>query len=135
PIAMMIAGPLAGALLGMDGVANLHGWQWLFIAVGLPAVIHALPTYLYLPGEINKVKSLSGQQKISIKNELVKDESEYDQTRHANPLHALKDKRVLTLALYYLPDTFRIDGLNLWLPSIIKQFGGGTDLQVGFLSS
>ena len=31
--------------------------------------------------------------------------------------------------------TLSIYGLNLWLPTIIKQFGGGSDLQVGFLSS
>ncbi|MFX8401735.1 multidrug efflux MFS transporter AbaQ, partial [Acinetobacter baumannii] len=135
PIAMMIAGPLAGLLLGMDGIANLHGWQWLFVAVGLPAVLLALPTFLWLPDNIDKVKWLSIEQKQWLKNELVKDEAEYDQTRHANPLHALKDKRVLLLALYYLPVTLSIYGLNLWLPTIIKQFGGGSDIQIGFLSS
>jgi len=135
PIAMMVAGPLAGALLGMDGIANMHGWQWLFVMVGLPAVLLSLPTLLYLPEKINSVKWLSNEQKIWLSNELVKDEAEYDQTRHGNPLHALKDKRVLTLALYYLPVTLSIYGLNLWLPTIIKQFSGGSDLQVGFLSS
>ena len=135
PIALMIAGPLAGALLGMDGIANMHGWQWLFILVGLPAVLLAWPTLRYLPEKINDVNWLSTEQKKWLKNELVKDESKYEQTRHGNPLHALKDKRVLTLALYYLPVTLSIYGLNLWLPTIIKQFGGGTDLQVGFLSS
>lgn len=135
PIAMMVAGPLAGALLGMDGIANIHGWQWLFVMVGLPAVLLSLPTLLYLPDNISAVKWLSNEQKNWLKNELVKDEAEYDQTRHGNPLHALKDKRVLTLALYYLPVTLSIYGLNLWLPTIIKQFSGGSDLQVGFLSS
>lgn len=135
PIAMMVAGPLAGALLGMDGIANMHGWQWLFIVVGLPAVLLAWPTLLYLPEKINSVKWLSNEQKTWLSNELIKDEAEYDQTRHGNPLHALKDKRVLTLALYYLPVTLSIYGLNLWLPTIIKQFSGGSDLQVGFLSS
>jgi sugar phosphate permease len=68
-----------------------------------------------------------------LKNELVKYESE--QTRHANSLHALKDKRVLLFALYYLPITLSIYGLNLWLPTMIKQFDGGSDLRVSFLSS
>lgn len=135
PIAMVIAGPLSGALLGMDGMANMHGWQWLFIAVGLPAVLLALPTYLYLPDDIKTANWLTTEQKSWLQNELVKDESEYEQTRHANPLHALKDKRVLLLALYYLPVTLSIYGLNLWLPTIIKQFGGGSDLRVGFISS
>lgn len=135
PIAMVIAGPLSGFLLGMDGIANLHGWQWLFIIVGLPAVLLAIPTLLYLPDQIDQVKWLSLEQKKWLKNELVKDESEYDQTRHGNPLHALKDKRVLLMALYYLPVTLSIYGLNMWLPTIIKQFGGVSDLQIGFLSS
>ncbi|WP_163120927.1 MFS transporter [Acinetobacter portensis] len=135
PIAMVIAGPLSGLLLGMDGIANLHGWQWLFVIVGLPAVLLALPTLLYLPDNIKTVKWLTAEQKTWLSNELVKDETEYDQTRHGNPLHALKDKRVLLLALFYLPVTLSIYGLNLWLPTIIKQFGGVSDIQIGFLSS
>lgn len=135
PIAMMIAGPLAGALLEMDGIANMYGWQWLFIMVGIPAVVLSLPTLLYLPDKIENVKWLSVEQKKWLKNELIKDESEYEQTRHGNPLHALKDKRVLMLALYYLPVTLSIYGLNMWLPTIIKQFNGGTNLEIGFLSS
>lgn len=107
----------------------------MFVAVGLPAVLLALPTFLWLPDKIDKVKWLSIEQKQWLKNELIKDEAEYDQIRHANPLHALKDKRVLLLALYYLPVTLSIYGLNLWLPTIIKQFGGGSDIQIGFLSS
>src|SRR5690606_3371782 len=102
---------------------------------GLPAVLLALPTYLYLPDNIKTAKWLTVEQKNWLQNELIKDESEYEQTRHANPLHALKDKRVLILALYYLPVTLSIYGLNLWLPTIIKQFGGGSDLRVGFISS
>ena len=74
PIAMMIAGPLSGALLGMDGIANMHGWQWLFIIVGLPAVLLALPTLLYLPEKIDGVSWLSVEQKKWLKSELVKDE-------------------------------------------------------------
>lgn len=135
PIAMVIAGPLSGLLLGMDGIANLHGWQWLFVIVGLPAVLLALPTLLYLPDNIKTVQWLTAEQKTWLSNELVKDETEYDQTRHGNPLHALKDKRVLLLALFYLPVTLSIYGLNLWLPTIIKQFGGVSDIQIGFLSS
>ncbi|MCT7004797.1 MFS transporter, partial [Salmonella enterica subsp. enterica serovar Carrau] len=46
----------------------------------------------------------------------------------------LKDKRVLLLALFYLPVTLSIYGLGLWLPTLIKQFGG-TDLVTGFVSA
>src|SRR5205823_12397615 len=37
-VAGMVGGPLSGALLSLDGVARLPGWQWLFLVEGLPAV-------------------------------------------------------------------------------------------------
>ena len=30
PLAFVIGGPLSGLILGMDGWAGIHGWQWLF---------------------------------------------------------------------------------------------------------
>ena len=39
PLTIVIGGPLAGYLLDMDGLGGLHGWQWLFLIEGLPAVI------------------------------------------------------------------------------------------------
>ena len=38
PISSVIGGPVSGLLLGMDGIGGLAGWQWLFIAEGLPVV-------------------------------------------------------------------------------------------------
>src|SRR6185369_5454790 len=42
PISSVIAGPVSGYLLGMNGVFGIAGWQWLFILEGLPAVIVGL---------------------------------------------------------------------------------------------
>ncbi len=39
PLSNMIGSPISGALLGMDGIAHLHGWQWLFIVEGVPTVL------------------------------------------------------------------------------------------------
>ena len=135
PLALIIAGPLLGALLGMDGIANLHGWQWLFILVGLPAVLLALPTYRYLPDDIKTVKWLSNDEKSWLQDQLLHDQSEYKQTTHANPLHALKDKRVLMLALYFLPLPLCVYGIGFWLPTIVQQFGDNSDFQIGLLTS
>lgn len=135
PLALIIAGPLLGALLGMDGIANLHGWQWLFILVGLPAVLLALPTYRYLPDDISTVKWLSNEEKDWLQDQLLHDQSEYKQTTHANPLHALKDKRVLMLALYFLPLPLCVYGIGFWLPTIVQQFGDNSNFQIGLLTS
>ena len=43
-IISVIAGPLCGATLKyFDGFNGLHGWQWLFLVQGLPAVVLGVP--------------------------------------------------------------------------------------------
>src|SRR5262245_41972203 len=49
PISSVIGGPVSGLLLRMDGVAGLAGWQWLFLAEGLPVVIVGLSFLWLLP--------------------------------------------------------------------------------------
>ena len=34
----VLGGPLALALMSMDGIGGLAGWQWLFLTEGLPAI-------------------------------------------------------------------------------------------------
>jgi MFS family permease len=134
PIALMVTGPLSGGLLGMDGIAGLHGWQWLFIAIGLPAVLLAWPTLRILPDTPNDARWLAEGDRNWLLGELDKDRLEYGQTEHANPLKALTDPRVLLLALLYLPGTLSTYGLGLWLPTLVHQFGG-SDLTTGFISA
>src|ERR1700751_2750177 len=38
-LAGVVGGPLASALLKLDGVGGLQGWQWLFVAEGIPTVL------------------------------------------------------------------------------------------------
>jgi len=38
PVTMVVGAPVSEALLKLDGSLGLHGWQWLFLVEGLPAV-------------------------------------------------------------------------------------------------
>src|SRR6201993_45382 len=42
PISTIVGAPVSGMILGLDGVLGLHGWQWLYILEGVPAVILAI---------------------------------------------------------------------------------------------
>ena len=39
PVAVIVGAPVSEALLKLDGVLGLHGWQWLFLVEGMPAVV------------------------------------------------------------------------------------------------
>src|SRR3989442_9048551 len=48
PISGVVGGPVSGALLGLNGVAGLAGWQWLFLLEGLPSVLLGAAAVWYL---------------------------------------------------------------------------------------
>lgn len=37
-LSQVLGGPMAAALLLLDGTLGLHGWQWLFLCEGLPTI-------------------------------------------------------------------------------------------------
>src|SRR5689334_4427773 len=53
PISSVVAGPVSGALLKMDGFWGVDGWQWLFILEGLPLVVVGLVALRQLPETID----------------------------------------------------------------------------------
>ena len=66
PIAMMIAGPLAGLLLGMDGIANLR-LAMVVCCSWLARGFIGFTYLLWLPDNIDKVKWLSIEQNNGLK--------------------------------------------------------------------
>ncbi len=48
PLASAIGGPLGGVLLSMNGKLGLAGWQWLFLAEGLPSIVLGVVVFLTL---------------------------------------------------------------------------------------
>lgn len=49
PVSMAAGAGLSAALLGLDGVGGLAGWQWVFVAEGAPAVLLGLVVPFVLP--------------------------------------------------------------------------------------
>ncbi|WP_237478726.1 hypothetical protein [Lichenibacterium dinghuense] len=48
PVADMLGSPLSGWLLIFDGALGLHGWPWLSLIEGLPAVLLGVACLLIL---------------------------------------------------------------------------------------
>jgi MFS transporter, ACS family, tartrate transporter len=58
-LATAVTPVISGALLELDGVLGMHGWQWLFILEGLPAILLAVPVFLVLPDKPTDAKWLA----------------------------------------------------------------------------
>ena len=48
PVAGLIGSPISGAILYMDGILGLGGWQWIFMLEAVPAVLLGIASFFYL---------------------------------------------------------------------------------------
>jgi len=132
-IAGVIGGPLSGVLLAMNGVWHLAGWQWLFLAEGIPAVALGIAAAKYLPDSPDQASWLKSTERIRLSARLTleRESRRPDDTLRA----AITNSQVWLLALLYFTIVFGHYGIAFWLPQILKGLGGLSDVHVGLLSS
>jgi len=128
PFAFVIGGPLSGYVLGMDGVAGLRGWQWLFLLEGLPAVLLAFPVLALLPNKPAQAPFLSQEEKAAIAARLRAE----DATEHRNLREAVRDTRVLALGMALFGDVLALTAVQFWMPQVVNGMGF-SNLATGFL--
>ncbi|HYR84635.1 MAG TPA: MFS transporter [Terriglobia bacterium] len=134
-IAGVIGGPVSGALLEMDGMGGLAGWQWLFLLEGLPAVILGFVTLAYLPDGPHNANWLTSDEKAWILSTLQEEREQIRRYGHHTLRDAIGSGRVWTLSLIYFAVIMSFYGVGFWLPQIIQAYSGFSNLQVGILSA
>ena len=132
PLALTFGGPLSGFLVAHDAF-GLHGWQAMFLVEGLAASLGGIAVLFLLKDRPEDVTWLSGEEKAVLRTALAGD----DQAReHPSVLHALRDPRVLLLALIYFLLQMGFYGLTFYLPSQIgRLLGSSMGLEVGLVSA
>jgi MFS transporter, ACS family, tartrate transporter len=128
PLAGIIGGPLSGLILGMDGVGDLHGWQWLFLIEGTPALVLAFAVLKFLPDGPADASWLTGAEKKTIAARHAAEGS----TEHRDLWRVLRDPRVLALGLVNFGIQCGLYGTTLWLPQIVQAMGF-SNLATGFV--
>ena len=133
PLASVVMGAVAGALLGLQGRLGLAGWQWLFLLEGLPAIAISLVFLTCLPDLPGGVKWLSSKEKQSLAARLAADRALTTGPSDRNVFRALLDPRVLaftainflTLGAYY--------AFNLSAPAVLQAVAHLSIEQIGLL--
>ncbi|UVL80527.1 MFS transporter [Pseudomonas putida] len=131
-IAGVLGGPLSGWIIGaMDGVHGLHGWQWMFLLEGSPAIVLGILAALLLIDRPEDAKWLSAEERARIAQEV-----EAPVAGSSHRLGAvLRDPRVYALALVYFSVMAGLYILGFWLPGMIKGYGVTDPLHTGLLTA
>ena len=123
-LAGVVGGPLSSALLKLDGVGGLAGWQWVFVAEGIPTVLMGLSVLWVLNDGPATAGWLSGEEKTWLAGELERDRKLYGATEHHSLGDAFKLPAVWLLSGVYIVLQIGVYVVNLWMPLILNSLQG-----------
>jgi MFS transporter, ACS family, tartrate transporter len=134
PVSNALASALSAAILTMDGVLGLAGWQWIFIIECLPAIVLGAVVWKYLTERPAVAHWLSPQEKSWLQGELEAEHVAVSVHGKSGLLAILADPRLLILSFIWMTTLTASYGLVFFLPQIVRDLGYST-LMTGVLSS
>ncbi len=135
PLSTVVGGPLAGALLTLDGWHGLEGWQWLFLLEGVPAVVLGLVVLGFLTDRPELAVWLEPNERHWLAERIAR-EQRAAHARHGVDLKAaLVHPTVWLLGLMLFACQCGSYGLTLWIPQIVSGLSGLPDFTVSMISA
>jgi MFS transporter, ACS family, tartrate transporter len=135
PISGVFGSPLSGALLTLDGFARLEGWQIMFLAEGIPAVLLGIVVLYFLPNGSDEAGWLEPEERTWLRRALERENRIKSEHGEYTTRQALTKGKVWLLSAIYFGVVTSVYGVSLWLPLIIEDFSGFGTFAVGLLSA
>jgi ACS family tartrate transporter-like MFS transporter len=126
-VAQIISPKISNLLLQLGTLQNpgplgLAGWQWLYIAWGIPAVLMGIYVFLALPDQPHHATFLSPDEKLALQGELALEKSTTNAHHPTALLAAMTNPKVLLLALAYFCILSGNYGIDFFMPSILERW-------------
>lgn len=126
-LAGVVGGPLSSALLRLDGVGGLHGWQWLFLAEGIPTVLLGFSVLFVLRDGPAQAEWMRPEEQRWLADELERDRSLYGATQHHHFIDAFRLPAVWLMAAIYVTIQIGVYTVNLWMPLMLHSLSNGSN--------
>jgi len=133
PVAGVIGNPASGWIMDFfSGSMGLAGWQWLFLAEGIPSIVVGFWVLSYLDSSIADAKWLDDKEKELLEKNLAMENR--SKTEH-RLIDAFKSGKVYALSCSYCTLAIGLYGITFWLPTIVEAFGMTDYLEVGLVTA
>ena len=134
PVAVAAGAPVSTALLGLDGLFGLKGWQIMYIAEGIPTVILGVVTFFLLTDRPAQASFLTDAEKAWLSAKLASERDAKEAVKKFSFVQGMFDAKVLLLALNYFGIVVASLGILFFVPQIIKSIGVTDNMTVGWLT-
>jgi MFS family permease len=129
----VIGNPISGIIMDkLTGAMNLAGWQWLFLAEGIPSILVGFWVIFYLDSSIQEAKWLTPEEKNLLSSHLAAEDQQKTQHKLSD---AFSSGKVWVLCAIYFTLMIGLYGIAFWLPTIVKAFGIKGYLGVGLITA
>lgn len=139
PLANSFGAPLATwVITHVHMVLDLPGWRWLFLFVGIPAVLLGFFTFWYLDDKPTKAKWLTDEEKSALVKELQLDEKLTSEKKEiAAPFkEAAINGRVWKMTFINIFYVVGLYGITFWLPQMIGEISSKfSTMTIGWLTA
>lgn len=134
PTSNIIGAPISGLLLGVNWF-GLAGWRWLFIIEGAPAIIFGIVTLFYLTDWPRQAKWLPPEEREWITAELEREKQAKQKLHSYSIWEALRRREIVLLTIGYFLIVTAGYGNGFWLPALVKQLSGLSNLEVTLITT
>ena len=132
----IIGGPISGLIMTrLAGVYGLQGWQWLFLIEGLPSVLLGITAYFVLSDNPKEAHWLTDKERGLLLSELAADEKKKPKSAGHGLREAFTNPKIYIGALVYFAVLMPFNAIGFWTPTILKDLGVKSVMDIGLLSS
>jgi ACS family tartrate transporter-like MFS transporter len=135
PVAIIVGAPVSEAILSLDGRLGLHGWQWLFLLEGLPAVLMGVLALRVLTDRPEQASWLPSADRDWLSRTMTDERAWRNQTGHVSIRQSFSSGRVWLLCAVYFLNTTVTYGIFLWLPRMLAEASGSSGYGLSTLTS
>jgi len=133
PLASAIGGPVGGALLGLNGTLGLAGWQWLFLAEGIPSILLGMVVLLVLTDRPTDARWLTSEERAWLTTRLADERQRNAAAVETNATKAMTSGIVWWLAVLYFLAIAAELGPIFFGPVLLADALHIGNLQIGYL--
>ncbi|MDR5815887.1 MFS transporter [Caballeronia sp. LZ033] len=137
PLALVVGGPVSGALLNLDGMMSLAGWQWMFLIEGLAACVVGVWAFFYMDDAPAKAAWLSDEERRALVDRLALEAStKAREEAGGNWKQVLADGNVWRGAVCHFFGQMAFYGVVFYLPAQVGALLGKTmGFEVGLVTA
>ena len=135
PISVALGAPISTALLGMDGVLGIKGWQWIYLLEAAPTIVLGFFVLVMMTDNPAVAKWLTPRERTWLTDTLAYERKAVETGGKYTVMQGMMNPQVLLLSINYFGIVTASLGLLLFAPQIIKSLGNTSTMGIGYATS